>query len=132
MTRRKGEYSKSRLDREFPHQVIIPADRCTGANGAVIENRNAADSAFVIARGLDPVAANDFATKNYVDTGTLGGAIREVRFATAQATGVTSAAEIRFKNAALDYFRGSSKWKDEEFARGYVNTAGVSAEDIIE
>ena len=38
MTRRKGEYSKSRLDREFPHQVIVPADRCTGSNSAVIES----------------------------------------------------------------------------------------------
>jgi hypothetical protein len=38
MTRRKGEYSKSRLDREFPHQVIVSADRCTGANSAVIES----------------------------------------------------------------------------------------------
>jgi hypothetical protein len=38
MTRRKGEYSKSRLDREFPHQVIVPADRCTGANSAVIDS----------------------------------------------------------------------------------------------
>jgi len=38
MTRRKGEYSKSRLDREFPHQVIVPADRCSSANRAVIES----------------------------------------------------------------------------------------------
>jgi hypothetical protein len=26
-TRRKGEYSKSRLDREFPYQVMLPAER---------------------------------------------------------------------------------------------------------
>jgi hypothetical protein len=38
MPRRKGEYSKSRLDREFPHQVILPADRCTGENGAAMDN----------------------------------------------------------------------------------------------
>jgi hypothetical protein len=38
MTRRKGEYSKSRLDREFRHQVILPADRCTGENGAAMDN----------------------------------------------------------------------------------------------
>lgn len=37
MTRRKGEYDKSRLDCEFPYQVILPADRCTGANGAANE-----------------------------------------------------------------------------------------------
>jgi hypothetical protein len=38
MTRRKGEYSKSRFDREFPYQVFLPADRCTGANGAAMDN----------------------------------------------------------------------------------------------
>jgi hypothetical protein len=27
-TRRKGEYSKSRLGREFPYQFMIPAERC--------------------------------------------------------------------------------------------------------
>jgi hypothetical protein len=36
VTRRKGEYSERRLDREFPHQVILPADRCTGANGVAM------------------------------------------------------------------------------------------------
>jgi hypothetical protein len=36
--RRKGKYSKSRLDRDFPNQVILPADRCTGANGAAMDD----------------------------------------------------------------------------------------------
>jgi hypothetical protein len=36
VTRRKGEYSKRRLDREFAHQVTLPADRCTGAKGAAM------------------------------------------------------------------------------------------------
>lgn len=35
------------------------------ANGAVIEHRNSADSAFVITRALDPVAANDLVTLGY-------------------------------------------------------------------
>jgi hypothetical protein len=38
MTRRKGEYGKSRLDREFPYQVIVPAGRCTDASGAIVES----------------------------------------------------------------------------------------------
>jgi hypothetical protein len=38
VTRRKGEYSNSRLDREFPHRVILPADRCTGADGTAMDN----------------------------------------------------------------------------------------------
>jgi hypothetical protein len=35
-------------------------------NGGVVENRNAADAAFVVARGADPVAANDFVTLEYL------------------------------------------------------------------
>jgi hypothetical protein len=34
VTRRKGEYTKARLDRESPYQVLLPANRCTGANSA--------------------------------------------------------------------------------------------------
>lgn len=30
MGRRKGELSKARLDREWPHQVMLPANRCSG------------------------------------------------------------------------------------------------------
>jgi hypothetical protein len=36
-------------------------------NGGVLEHRNAGDSAFAIARGLDPVGADDLTTKRYVD-----------------------------------------------------------------
>lgn len=50
-------------------------------NGGVIEARDNADGAMVKVRCLDPVGATDAATKNYVDTGTLGGATREVRYA---------------------------------------------------
>ena len=32
MGRRKGELSSSRIDQEFPHQIIIPADWCRGGN----------------------------------------------------------------------------------------------------
>src|ERR1019366_5386482 len=38
MTRRKGEYSRSRLDREFPYQVILLADRCNGEKGSIMES----------------------------------------------------------------------------------------------
>lgn len=37
-------------------------------NSGVVEFRDNADAAFVIARGLDPVGANDLVTKNYFDT----------------------------------------------------------------
>jgi hypothetical protein len=32
MSRRKGELSKSKIDREWPHQVALRADDCTGHN----------------------------------------------------------------------------------------------------
>jgi hypothetical protein len=32
MTRRKGELSKSTIDRDWPHQVAMPAEECTGHN----------------------------------------------------------------------------------------------------
>lgn len=32
MSRRKGELSKGAIDRGWPHQVALPADRCTGTN----------------------------------------------------------------------------------------------------
>jgi hypothetical protein len=50
-------------------------------NSGVIEARDSTDAAYVKVRCLDPAAANDAATKNYVDTGTLGGAVREIRYA---------------------------------------------------
>lgn len=64
------------------------------ANAGAVEMRDPTDAAFVITRGLDPVAANDYATKNYVDAGTLGGAIREVRFAIGTGAAQNSATTI--------------------------------------
>lgn len=62
-------------------------------NAGVVENRNAADSAFTIARGATPLAANDLTTKAYVDGLVGGGAdVLEIRFAlgTATASSATS------------------------------------------
>lgn len=50
-------------------------------NAGALEMRNLSDSAFVITRGLTPVAANDYATKAYVDSGGASGAVQEIRFA---------------------------------------------------
>ncbi len=36
MTGRKGELTRATIDREWPHQVALPADRVKGANNAVI------------------------------------------------------------------------------------------------
>lgn len=64
------------------------------ANGAALEMRDPTDAAFVITRGLDPVAANDYATKNYTDSGAQGGAIREVRYAIGTGASQPSATTI--------------------------------------
>jgi hypothetical protein len=34
---RKGELSKGMIDRQWPHQVAVPADSCTGANWVRIQ-----------------------------------------------------------------------------------------------
>ena len=36
MVYRKGELSKAMIDRNWPHQVALPAGRCRGSNYAVI------------------------------------------------------------------------------------------------
>lgn len=36
MVYRKGELSKGTMDRQWPHQVTLPASRCTGANYVTI------------------------------------------------------------------------------------------------
>jgi hypothetical protein len=56
-------------------------------NAGVVENRNAADAAFAIARGATPLAANDLTTKAYVDGLVGSGAdVLEIRIAVALAT----------------------------------------------
>ena len=62
-------------------------------NAGAMESRNATDSAFNITRGATPLAANDYATKNYVDSAVGGGAdVLLIRFAlgTATASSATS------------------------------------------
>lgn len=66
-------------------------------NAGVVEMRSADDSAFVITRGLDPLAAQDYVTKTYGDTnygGGAGGAAEQlIRFAVGLAT-VASVTQI--------------------------------------
>jgi hypothetical protein len=38
VTSRKGEYCKSRLDREFPYQVMLPVERYTGIKSVAMQN----------------------------------------------------------------------------------------------
>jgi hypothetical protein len=63
-------------------------------NGGAVEVRNAADTAFAIARGATPVAANDLTTKAYVDSGGASGAVAEIRFAIGTGATQNSATQI--------------------------------------
>lgn len=65
-------------------------------NAGNIEARNAANSSFVIGRGATPVAANDWATKAYVDSGATveDGGIQTIRFAITTAAAQNSVTVI--------------------------------------
>lgn len=61
-------------------------------NAGVIEARNAADAAFAIVRGLDPVAANDLLTLSYFNAHNAGAAGLElIKMPLAHATKVSTA-----------------------------------------
>src|ERR1700682_2135529 len=60
-------WSKIRGTQELLFQIGLGGPNLKN-NGGAIENRNAGDSAFAVARGATPVADNDLTTKAYVDT----------------------------------------------------------------
>jgi hypothetical protein len=61
-------FSKLRGTAETLFQVGLGGPQAKN-NAGNLEARNATDAAFVIVRGATPVAANDLATKAYVDAG---------------------------------------------------------------
>ena len=65
-------------------------------NAGNLEARNAANSGFVIGRGATPVAANDWATKAYVDSGAIiaDGGVQEIRFALTTAAAQNSVTSV--------------------------------------
>lgn len=71
------------------------------ANAGSIDARDSADAAYVKIRALDPAAAQDVATKNYVDTGTLGGAVREVEFTLANTPASQSSTTVLPANVVV-------------------------------
>lgn len=60
--------------------VLVAAFQIDAANsgpllknvGGVLEVRNEADDSYAIARGADPIGANDLATKSFVEAGGAG------------------------------------------------------------
>jgi len=69
-------------------------------NSGVVEFKNAADSALVIARGLTPAGATDLATKAYVDGLDTPSAVRTIRF-TIDTTGAQASATSIPANARV-------------------------------
>jgi hypothetical protein len=63
-------------------------------NSGAVEARNAANSAFVIVRGLTPVGANDLVTKAYADSGGGSGAVDTIRFALGTGASQSSVSQI--------------------------------------
>jgi hypothetical protein len=78
-------FSKIRGTMEQLFQLQGPTGAQLKNNAGAIEARNSADSGFAVARGATPVAANDLATKAYVDAGAIGpdGGVQTIRFAVA-------------------------------------------------
>lgn len=60
----------------------------------ILEVRNNADSAYAIMRGLDPVGAQDFATKAWVQANGSSGSLRCIGFAIGTAGTYSSTAQI--------------------------------------
>jgi hypothetical protein len=75
-------------------QIGGPGGPGLNNNAGNLEARNSANTAFTIMRGATPVAANDLATKAYVDTGGASAAIMEIRFAVGTAATSSSVASI--------------------------------------
>lgn len=75
-------------------QIGGPQGSALKNNGGVIEHRNAADTAFVNARGLDPVAAQDFVTLNYFNTNPAAGTTISLRMPVGTGASQSSASNI--------------------------------------
>ncbi len=63
-------------------------------NAGVVEMRDPTDAIFVITRGAAPVGNDDYTTKLYVDNGTAGGVVREIRLAIGTSASQLSATSI--------------------------------------
>jgi hypothetical protein len=65
-------------------------------NAGNVDVRNSTDTGYVIVRGATPVAANDLATKAYVDSGStiLDGGIQTIQFAIGTGSTANSATSI--------------------------------------
>jgi hypothetical protein len=76
------------------------------ANAGNLEAQNASVSGFVIVRGATPVAANDLATKAYVDSGSVveDGGLQVIRFAVTTASAQNSVTSIPAGALVFDAF----------------------------
>jgi hypothetical protein len=74
-------FSKLRGTMEQLFQFGGPTGSQLKNNVGALEGRNSADSGFAIVRGATPIAANDLATKAYVDSGAIAadGGVQTIR-----------------------------------------------------
>jgi hypothetical protein len=81
-------FSKLRGTMEQLFQIGGPTGSQLKNNVGALEGRNSADSGFAIVRGATPIAANDLATKAYVDAGAIAtdGGVQTIRIPVALAT----------------------------------------------
>lgn len=86
-------FSKIRGTIETLFQLGISGPQLKNNSGAV-EVRNSADSGMATLRAADPSGSTDVATKNYADTGALGGVVREIRFVLGTSASQSSTTQI--------------------------------------
>lgn len=75
-------------------QIGGPQGSALKNNGGAIEHRNAGDTAFVNARGLDPVAAQDFVTLSYFNNNPPPAVTQTLRMAVGTGASQSSASNI--------------------------------------
>ena len=101
----------------------VGTDSSTGAvindNGGILEAKNAANSGLIIFRSATPVGANDVATKNYVDTKTVGGDVSGT-------VGSVIVSGIR-SNAIPSLSSGYLQWNGSAFVWGPGGGSGFTA-----
>lgn len=75
-------------------QIGGPSGSALKNNAGAIEHRNSGDTAFVVARGADPAAAQDFVTLGYFNANPQAGSTITLRMAVGTGASQSSASSI--------------------------------------
>jgi hypothetical protein len=97
-------WSKIRGTIETAFQLGLGGPYLSNDGSGNVNVQNAAQSAYVIVRGATPVAANDLATKAYVDSGAVvnDGGVQEIRFAIGTSGTYNSTTQIPLNAIVID------------------------------